>query len=201
MIQKKKLKLFISYCHLDETDVEKFKDHITPIKNQGLIEDWYDRKLPAGSKFQDDINNNLDDADIICLFISASFLASSSCIKEIERSVDLKNKKGIPVIPIILQKCGWLDVEDISLLLALPQDGNPVSSFTNLNDAWNSVYEALKKVIANENKIKQLEIKDNFLNFLESTELLTQAHSNKETLLLEDIGRLFTRCCLACDRV
>jgi len=40
MEQKKKLKLFISYSHKDELSyIEEFKQHITPLKINGLIED------------------------------------------------------------------------------------------------------------------------------------------------------------------
>jgi hypothetical protein len=69
MNQNKKLDLFISYSHADEGYIEEFIKHITPLKNNGLIENWYDRKIIAGQDFQDDIDNNLEDADIICLFI------------------------------------------------------------------------------------------------------------------------------------
>ena len=80
MEQNKKLKLFISYSHLDNGDenpyIEQFKKHIVPLKDKGLIEDWYDREILPGKDYQKEIDNNLEDADIICLFISADFLSS-----------------------------------------------------------------------------------------------------------------------------
>jgi hypothetical protein len=54
-----KLKLFISYSHTDEKDIENFIKHIAPLKTNGLIEDWYDRKIIPGQDFQDKIDNNL----------------------------------------------------------------------------------------------------------------------------------------------
>ncbi len=187
MSETQKLKLFISYCHEDEADIEKFTKHIDPLKQKGLIEDWYDRKILPGAIFRDHIHNNLEQADIICLFISAEFLASDECINEKKRAIELKNKKGISVVPIILKECGWKDDGDIFELLALPKDGKPVSSFETSDTAWHSVYEELKKVIVSENKCKQLVIKDSFQDFLGSAELLTRAHSGKETLRLDDI--------------
>jgi len=74
------LKLFISYSHKDETLVSKFINHIAPLKNSGLISEWYDRKIETGEDFQDDIDNNLNNADIICLMISDSFLASKRAL-------------------------------------------------------------------------------------------------------------------------
>ena len=79
MVQNTKLKLFISYSHKDEDDINFFKKHTAPLKDNGLIEEWYDRKILPGEDYQSKIDNNLDDADIICLFISADFLSSGSC--------------------------------------------------------------------------------------------------------------------------
>lgn len=188
MEQNKKLKLFISYSHHDEKSyIDQFKKHIHTLKDNGLIEDWYDREILAGEDFQNKINNNLEDADIICLFISANFLSSPSCKKEKEKALELRKKKGISVIPIILSSCGWLDVEDIPKLLALPNDGKPISKFEDQNEAWLGVYEGLKKIIEKEIKFKNLKITEEFEGFLQDTEMLTYAHSEKERVLLDDI--------------
>lgn len=182
-----KLKLFISYSHEDEDYVRRFVKHIAPLKDNGLIEDWYDRKLIAGKVFQDHINNNLNDADIICLSISANFLSSPACMEEKKNAFDLLGKKGLAVLPIILSPCGWLDDKDISSLLALPTDGKAILDFPNLDSGWNDVYKGLKILIDNEIKVKQLSITDTFSDFLKNTSLLTKAHSQKERVFLEDI--------------
>ncbi len=186
-----RLRLFISYSHQDNLDsklyVEEFKKHITPLKDNGLIEDWYDRKILPGDKFQTEIDNNLEDADIVCLFISSDFLSSNSCKKEKKKALELGKQKGIPVIPIILSPCGWKDDRDISSLLALPTDGQCVSSFEDRNEAWNDVYNGLRTVIDKELRIKQLKITEEFDGFLQDVEMLTKAHSQKERILLDDI--------------
>ena len=191
MEQNKKLKLFISYSHQDNlgenTYIEQFKKHIAPLKDNGLIEEWYDREIFAGKDYQKEIDNNLEDADIICLFISADFLFSDRCKKEKRKALELRKQKVISVIPIILSPCGWSDEKDISKLLALPTDGKPVSSFKDRNEAWHNVYIGLKKVLEKEIKIKQLEITEEFVNFLQYTEMLTKAHPQKERVFLDDI--------------
>lgn len=168
MEQNKKLKPFICYSHQDEKPyIVEFEKHVAPLKNNGSIEVWYDRKILPGEDYQSKIDNNLEDADIICLFISANFLSSKECQKEKKKALELRKKKGIPVIPIILSYCGWQDEEDISKLLALPTDGKPVSSFQNQDEAWLDVYNGLKTIIEKEIKIKQLKIRKEFENFLE----------------------------------
>lgn len=187
MSGSKKLNLFISYSHDDEGHVDNFVKHIAPFKTNGIIEDWYDRKIIAGKDFQDHIDNKLEDADIICLFISANFLNSKACLKEKSEAFKLLKKKGITIVPIILSPCGWLDDSELKRLLALPTDGKSVSDFSNPDAAWNDVYNGLKILVGNELNLKSIEITDDFIEFLQNTDLLSRAHSQKEKVLLEDI--------------
>lgn len=190
MGENSKLKLFISYSHDDNGEkpyIDEFKKHITPFKTNGLIEDWYDREIFPGENFEIEIDNNLEDADIVCLFISANFLSSDYCQKEKFKALELRKKKEISVIPIILTDCGWKDDKSISKLLALPEDGKPVSNFKDRDEAWNGVYKGLKKIIEKEIKIRRLKIKKSFKKFLHDTEIFKKAHSQKERVYLEDI--------------
>lgn len=194
MEQGNGLKLFISYSHEDNRDdyprIEGFMKHIAPLKDIGLIGDiWYDRRTLPGENFQDRIDNNLENVDVICLFISANFLYSDSCKDEESEAFELWRKKRVPVIPIILSPCGWKDDRDISEnhILALPTDGKPISEFPEEDTGWQSVYDGLKAVIEKEIRIKQLKIRGEFGDFLQDVEMLAEAHSQKETVLLDDI--------------
>jgi len=187
MESNSKLKLFICYSHIDEEDVKKFIKHLAPLKDSGLIQEWCDRKTIAGDDFQDTIDNNLENADIICLAISENFLDSSACKKEKKKAIELRGKKNIQVIPIILTHCGWLDDRDISPKLALPTDGKPVSDFTDKSKAWHEVYDGIKKILELESEIRKLTISCDFNNFLQDTDLIAKAHSQKEKVLSDDI--------------
>jgi hypothetical protein len=182
------LKIFISYSHKDETYIEEFRKHLQPLKDDRLVEEWYDRRILAGEDYEKEINNNLEDADIICLFISANFLSSESCKKEKKKALELRKKKGVAVIPIILEQCGWQDDNDIKNLLALPTDGKPISSFSNRNEGWYDVYKKLKEVIQERKRIKELRLTEDFEDFLQSVEVFEYAHSQKEKVLLDDIS-------------
>jgi hypothetical protein len=189
--QNTKLKIFISYSHRDNSIenqyIETFKRHLAPLKTNGVIEEWYDREIIPGENFDEKIECNLENADIICLFISAYFLDSPACMNEKKKALKLRKKRGIPVIPIILSPCGWKDDSDISNWLALPTDGKPVSGFPEKDIAWQDVYAGLKKIVEKEQKIKQLIIKKPFNYFLHDAEMFTKAHSRKERVCLHDI--------------
>lgn len=191
MEQNQKLKLFVSYSHKDNLAgnpyVDQFIGHIALLKENGFIEDWYDRRVVPGKDYETKIDNNLEDADIICLFISANFLSSDECRKEKRKALELRKVRGISVIPIILSPCGWMDDPGIHKLLALPTDGKPVSIFQYRDEGWKDVYDGLKRVINDEIKIRQLQITKEFEGFLQDVEMLTKAHSQKERVLLDDI--------------
>jgi hypothetical protein len=100
MEQNNKLKLFICYSHSHEDNrddspyLNEFIKHIILLKDNGFIGDiWYDRKNLPGENFQNGINNNFENADVICLLISANFFYSDSCKDEKKRAFELWRKK------------------------------------------------------------------------------------------------------------
>ena len=180
-------KLFISYSHKDENLIEDFITHVAPLKNNDILSDWYDRKIETGEEFQKDIDNNLENADIICLMISSNFLASKACLKEKDVALKLRETNGIRVIPIILSPCAWTTHKELSELLAVPTDGKAVTSFSDKNEGWLDVINWILKVCHSVNTIISLKLKDPFKKFLNSADILSKSHRNKEILNLEDI--------------
>ena len=157
-----KIKLFYSYSHKDESDRDELAKHLTTLKNNGLIDEWHDKKIGAGDDWQKSINFEMENASIILLLFSADFIASTSCQKEVRKALELKSKKGVVFIPIILKKCAWQDVEGMSEILALPEDAQAISQWSDKDKAWYSIYEKIKeKVEAMRDKIEPDEIDDN----------------------------------------
>lgn len=181
------MKIFISYSHRDEDYINEFRKHISPLRKNEQLHDWYDRKILGGDDFQEKIDNNLNDADIICLFISHNFIASDACNKEIVDSLQLRKDKGIRVICIILSPCAWTDVKGLKELLAMPTDGTPISSYADNNTGWLNVYNQLKQVIKYENCINELDFSQDFKSDLSDTTVFKRAHGTKKELLLDDI--------------
>ena len=189
--ENSELKLFISYSHADYSEewnpIKQFKRHLAPLKHNNLVNEWYDRDILPGADYQSKIDNNLEEAGLICLFISSNFLDSENCMEEKRRALDLRSREGVRVIPIILSPCGWKDMEDISKLEVLPEKGTPVSDFQDHDKAFTDVYKGLKEVIKEEVEIRRLKITENFERFLENTNMLAKAHSQKEKVCLGDI--------------
>jgi hypothetical protein len=180
-------KLFISYSHIDEKYIKMFIKHISPLEQNGLISEWYDRKILGGEEFKKEIDNNIETADIICLFISANFLSSDACMREKEKAYSLKKTEGVSVIPIILSNCAWKDVKEISITLALPTDGKPIDTYNDPNKGWIEVYNGLKNILEKRNNERAASITMAFQKFLDDAEMLKNAHSQKNAVNISDI--------------
>lgn len=185
-----KLKLFISYTHKDDDEykcIESFLKHTAPLVQENLIEIWYDDNVLAGEEFNSEVYENLEKADIVCLFMSANHIFSDPCIKEKTKALELREKNGISVINIILSPCGWQAKKELSNLKALPKDARPISCSNNPEAKWYYVYTELRKIVEQKINIKRLKISESCASFLKCTEMLTNAHSKKTNVFLDDI--------------
>jgi internalin A len=138
-------KLFISYSHKDEDLRAKLDAHIKLMQRTGLIETWKDRLIKPGDEWKDEIDQNLEAADMVLLFVSADFIASDFCWnKEMIRALDRHDAGEARVIPIIVRDCDWRQAK-FAKLQALPKDGKAVTLWPNRDSAWRDVAEGIKK--------------------------------------------------------
>lgn len=151
------VKLFFSYSHKDETLRNILETHLAILKRQGIISTWHDRRIEAGKNFANEIDENLLDADIILLLISADFLASDYCYDiEMTKALERNDKNEARVIPIILRQCDWKH-SNFKSLLALPQDGKPVTLHDNQDSAFFEITTALRDTIDKLGMSKKIE--------------------------------------------
>ncbi len=184
-MEQKQIEIFISYSHEDENKISSFEKYFEPIKNTYNVCLWRDTEILAGSTFQKIIEEKLTNPDIILLFVSDNFLSSQACKDEMKVAFELK-ENGVIVIPIILSTCLW-KVTELKDLLAVPTDGKPVSDFDNENKAWEDIYQSIKKHIEYVQKFNSIIVTDSSEKWLQDTQVLTNAHHNKEKILLDDI--------------
>jgi len=180
------LKVFISYSHKNEVDKNEFIKHLSPLVDKKDIEIWHDKEMLLGTAFNEKIKNEINKSDVICLMLSADYLNSTACKNEKNLAFEIKKKRYIDIVPIIISDCGWKEYPDIYSILA-PNDGKPVYDYDNRDKAWNIIYEELKKVIENAKNISELELSDTNKNFLNNADLLANAHADKRTVFLDDI--------------
>jgi hypothetical protein len=79
---------FISYSHRDEAFRHELETHLAPLRRQGLLSVWHDRRIPAGDLLDETISENLENADLLLMLISADFVASEYCYtREMNRAL------------------------------------------------------------------------------------------------------------------
>lgn len=140
------ISLFFSYAHEDEALRDELAKHLSIMRRQGVISDWYDRDITAGSEWADAIDDNLNKADIILLLVSPDFIASDYCYDvEMKRALARHDAKEAIVIPVILRPTRWQNAP-FSKLQALPKNAKPVTTWPDQDEAFLYIAEAVQKV-------------------------------------------------------
>ncbi len=138
------LDVFISYSHADEKLKDALLKHLKPLERMNLISGWHDRKLLAGDEWGEEINRNLEEADIVLLLVSIDFINSQYCYDiELDRALERHDAGSCHVVPVILRGCLWQHTP-FSKLQALPRDGKPATSWPDIDDAFTNVAEGIR---------------------------------------------------------
>jgi hypothetical protein len=145
-VTSERLKIFISYSHVDEELKKELVKHLEPLRHREMIEEWHDRKITAGKEWSEEISKELSSADIILLLISIDFINSEYCYgTEMERAMELHQKGEARVIPIILRNCLW-QYTPFAKLQALPKDAKAVQSWSDRDEALTDIVGGIGRV-------------------------------------------------------
>src|SRR2546429_9213317 len=121
------VKVFVSYAHADQELCRKLEDHLSSLKYSGKITIWQDQEIPAGANWEGQIHTHLNEADMILLLISSSFIASKYCWnKEVQTALERHKAGAARVIPILLKPTLWQDTP-LGQLQALPTEAKPIT--------------------------------------------------------------------------
>src|SRR5947208_8510995 len=95
--------VFYSYAHADERLRKQLETHLGLLRQQGIIAEWHDRQIVAGTDWAQEIDTHLATADVILLLISPDFLASDYRYSvELQRAMQRHDAGEARVIPIVL---------------------------------------------------------------------------------------------------
>ena len=139
--------VFSSYALDDRAFHERLMRHLSQLRRDGLIEVWYQDRIPAGTNRKHTRNRVLHAATIILLLISANFLASDRCYQEEMYPALKRSQRGeAQVIPIIVRPCDW-KASPLRNLQCLPRNGTPITSWNDLDEALNEIVQELRKIV------------------------------------------------------
>jgi len=144
--EKQPLKLFISYAHSDEKWRMRLKPNLELLQREGLVMIWSDRQIVAGSKWDDEIQQKLNEAELY-LFLMSTHLLVSDYVREKELPAALKRyeEKKAGFVPVIVQRCNWKKY--VGEIQGLPTDGRSISDWRPYDNACFDVEEGLRKTI------------------------------------------------------
>jgi hypothetical protein len=138
--------LFYSYSHEDALLRDELAKFLAPLKHQGRIVEWYDRKIEPGLQWESAISDKLQSANLILLLVSADFLASDYCFG-VEMEVAMRRVKNgnARILPILLKPCLWKESR-FSELQLLPRDAKPVTSWPSHDDAFTDIAREISAI-------------------------------------------------------
>lgn len=142
------MRAFISYSHQDSGALERLHVHLANLQREGRIETWYDREILAGDVLDDEISQELEQANLILLMVSPDFIASNYCIeREMQRALERHDAGEARVVPIIVEPCDWAAMPQLRRLKAVPKDAVPISDWANANTAYLDVVQEIRRIV------------------------------------------------------
>ncbi len=145
-----KVKVFLSYSHKDEEFREGLEEHLTALKRQGKIEPWCDRKIAPGTNWRQELDAQLNAADIILPLVSSSFVSSEFCYcTELDRAKERHEAGEALIIPIFVRP---FDLEalkgtPLQTLQGSPAPDKPIASWGNQDEAFVKVAKDIRKAV------------------------------------------------------
>jgi hypothetical protein len=139
--------IFYSYSNDDEDHLQALINHLSLLRSEGKISEWYSKKILPGDDWNESISRQLDLAQIFLLLISPSFMASKYIWdKELKRALERQRSGESLIVPVILTSCDWR-TSPFGRFQALPTNGRPVTRWRNHNDAWADVAKGIRAMV------------------------------------------------------
>ena len=144
-----RVNLFVSYAHADIALKEKFDVNLKVLTHQKLIEPWTDKRIQGGEDWNEVIERNEREADLIVFLVSRHFLASDYIrAHEIRVALERNGEESAVIVPIILHKYdAWKQEERWGKLHPLPEWAKTIEDYPTVEKGFDAADAELRKVI------------------------------------------------------
>ena len=120
--------IFVSYSHEDREWMDRLAGHLAVLQSQNLLTLWDDRRIGAGSEWEREIKEAIEQSSVAILLITANFLRSKFIMGvEIPRLLQRREREGVQIIPVIAKPCCWKHVEWLNRMNMYPRDAQALS--------------------------------------------------------------------------
>ncbi|MBC8291152.1 MAG: toll/interleukin-1 receptor domain-containing protein, partial [Planctomycetes bacterium] len=137
--------VFISYAREDAALMEEFRTMLEPLVSSGVTTAWTDTDIPAGAKWEDEINRALAKARIGVLLVTSDFLASDFIMKTEVPALEAAATTGeLTLIWIAARPCLY-EASPLSKYQAANDPEKPLSGLSK-NDRQSELAEVCRQI-------------------------------------------------------
>jgi hypothetical protein len=141
------IEIFFSYAHEDEALMNEVRRQLVVEERNGRIIKWHDRLIPPGATWRRHIDQRLERAAIILVFVSPHFIESKYCYEvEGQAALRLHQSGKARLVPVILRPCLW-QRSPFGELQALPRNGRPLSRWEDRDEACLDVAVGVMSIV------------------------------------------------------
>lgn len=103
---RKPVPVFVSYAHKDMIRCDEFKEHVSSLERNRILDVWWDGMIDPVIPWATDIIRHLRKAKIVVLLVSARFNKSWYCNEiEVQEAMKRHNLRRTVVVPVIIGHC------------------------------------------------------------------------------------------------
>ncbi len=167
--------VLLCYDKEDARKVRHLRNHLSLLEQNGIISILDYGDIAPGSDREQEMNKSLDEAQVILLLISSSFLGSKYPYKiEMQEAIKKHEQKKARVIPILLSPVHW-EEPPIANLQPLPDSARPIARWRPQAEGYKNVAEGIKRVVDQWNAQNLADLSPERMAFIAIFERFTEA--------------------------
>jgi internalin A len=141
---------FISYAHDDRTMYQAFRKHLRATERRFGIRFWADPAINAGSHWNAEIQQKIDEAGLFVLLVSAAFIGSDYIFdNELPAIQERCKSANVLVLPVVLRRSSWRML--VGVLQVVPTENGsvkPIDEWRRPNDGYDCAREQIDSSIS-----------------------------------------------------
>jgi hypothetical protein len=144
----KRLNVFYCYADADEDlqILNELNKQLNVLKSRGWIQSWHEGEILPGMERDREVEKQLYAADIILLFVSADFLASDRCCRQMQLALSRYENRQAIVIPLLIRPTDWQN-SPLGKLRISPKNEHPVTQWDNRDEALLTIANEIQTVV------------------------------------------------------
>ena len=141
-----RISVFCSYAREDEDVRRNLETVLAPLRDERIIDDWYDSRIQPGARWNSEIEAALDRARLMIFIVTPHLLASKYVADvELRKAVEREQSGLCQVVPLMIAQTDWAR-SPLARFQALPGGGRWVSDCASPALAYREIADGLREV-------------------------------------------------------